>query len=338
MVWQRGAYWDDYLWGRVAVWPSAPEPRLLSNLLYLWLAHSIDSTEWLVRLLGAAFSLAAALALGLLGREVTRSTIPGATTAMLFAAPVLAFESVLWSSASAYPLGLALSVIGLVAWLRALDRPRRIAPWALAGFGCQALAALCYEVFLPLLLLFPLFALLRGPTRRRLALSLGLSGTTLLLLGAGFTFIYQSAGVLGARGGFNLEPADFVDRATIFVQWLTTYLLSSRFGANLATEELRLGVATSWRAQSHSSGQGCAGGAMHERGDLARTRRGEGLRASVALVALGLIWAALTLFVPAALVPRPRASRPGCSMCRWPAWRSRAAERSTRWRGLVEAS
>jgi hypothetical protein len=312
-IWQRGYYWDDYIWAVNGLqWRSEFPRRLLSLGSIMLLGVLLTKAELLARAITTALVGINALLLGWLVRRVPAALLPAVIAGWLLLMPAFAWEAVVWNSAAGYLIAASCSLLFLHCGWSVLTRPVLAPGWLLGMLAALAGMLLAMEPALSLVALLPVFGLivdLSQPARSRrgaaLRRSLGLLAAVIGLMVVAIWLLYfGTSSMLASRGGLETRPGAAVQRGVELVGSLYLDTLAPGWGGAVAFEMASVGlreVSRSWAALALAclAVLGVTLTAASWRGSGA-ARQSSTL--ALVLVAAGLGWFAATLLFPASLL------------------------------------
>jgi hypothetical protein len=336
LVWQRGFYFDDYnnrilaynvitghtspIWDR-SRYGSFPA-RMFAWTLVTGFAQFLTSAEFWVRLvamLGIGFN---ALLLGWFVYRVLGSRLAALISGWLFLVPVYGFEAILWLGAIGYIFMVTLALLFLHACWSAFADLHRIRHWRLKtdlgpvsrsillsvlAFVTMLLIAESYVTIIGLVpLLGVVFAMRRSHTRMWVMLrrAIFIAAWPSAISAIIYFLFYRASAIEAQRGGLDLSYSGLSYRVHGYFDRLRWMTVSDKGGEHLTDDVFRLGrtmVFASWKGTTLFV-VACVlilltalSWRTDERDYKARYCVGS------LLVAIGLIWAIVTMLFPAVL-------------------------------------
>jgi hypothetical protein len=259
LVWGRGLYMDDYFYRYSALdiatgnWKpllKAPYPfvRDLGQIVGSNTANAIPRYEFLVRFAWACLHATSTLLVSLFMFRCTRNEPISVISGLLYAAPYLAHEAILWHIQMVHQMGILVFLIVLHLLLLSVTNSKyRIQLTALACFGIVfglqfSEMAVVAVAFLPLsVILRGLFLDEKRKWRSQLQISIILTAIGCFVAVLYYIFVVGRSSSVSGRGGLILDPTKIAEKLVLFLKTAYWFALDPEWGAKIAKDSFWLG-------------------------------------------------------------------------------------------------
>lgn len=324
LVWQRGMFFDDYAVRKFAVdittgeWhtfshltsrPNFPG-RFVNWLVMPWLAALLQDHELFAHILVTLSIGLNALLLGLLVGRMLQSRLAAVIAAWLFLMPVFT-DVALWVSAADSPFAMTLMLIFLHSFWNSLIQPQHELRWITVGTLSFFVALSMKESFVSSIGIVLLIGIIYKAQFRPSFTSWIWRLTRLLLwpclaLVIYFIIISQST-VVTTRQGFTTDPHVVFQHILAFAKELWFWTVAPDWGWTFIREAFSDGLQVIGRSRQGVVLLAAALGLLvltvaTWRSDDRPTTGSTSYHSGVFVVGLGVIWFAVTLWFPYALV------------------------------------